>query len=192
MSAAAKETSTKVFLGPGRASFPHVFKPQKNDQGEDRYSIAVLLPPTFDIAPLVAALEAAAIKKFGADKSKWPKKMRRPEDVIGDCADKDTYANMPPGWRYVNATSKDQPGVVDAHVKDVLDAKELYPGRWLRVSANAYGYDNKGNKGVTFGLNNIQLLKHDETLAGKPRADREFDEMAAEMEDAKDDAEDWN
>ena len=47
------------------------------------------------------------------------------------------------------------------------DASEIYSGRWAvkRVAGNMYAYDNV-SKGASFGLNRIQLLDHDEAIAG--------------------------
>jgi hypothetical protein len=40
---------------------------------------------------------------------------------------------------------------------------------------NAYAYDQAGNKGVSFGLNNIMLLEKGESLGGsKPSAAADF------------------
>jgi hypothetical protein len=181
----ADELKTKLMLGPGRMSFPHFFEAQKNDRGEDRYSTAFLMPPGYDTKPIVEALTNAAIKKFGPDRTKWPKGMRGPAQVLRDCADSEHYAALPPGWKFINCSSPDQPGIVDANLTDVTDKRQVYPGRWARITVNAYGYDAKGNRGVTLGLNNVQLLKHDEPLAGKRPAKSEFDVMAEEMQDAK-------
>lgn len=168
----------KLIIGPGRLSYPHLFKPQKNDRGEDRYTLSLLLPPDTDLKPLKDGLKKAFEEKFGADPKKWPQKARMPADVIQDAEPK--YGPTFKGWHYVNAGGSSAPGVVDAVVKPVNDEREVYPGRWARISVGAYGYDNK-TKGVSLGLNNVQLLKHDEPLAGKPRPQDDFDVLAEEM-----------
>lgn len=174
----------KLIIGPGRLSFPNLFKAQANDRGEMRYSLAILLPPETDLKPVKAALAAAATEKWGADKAKWPKQMRGPDEVIRKCEEKDSYAQFA-GWHYINMSSSEQPGVIDAAKTPITDPREAYPGRWARVSAAAFAYDNK-TRGVSIGLNNVQLLKHDEALGGKPRAEDEFDTYAEELG-----ADDW-
>jgi hypothetical protein len=180
-------TSTKQMIGPGRLSFARLLEPKKADDGSDRWETALLLPPTYDIAPHVAALEAAAVAKFGADKSKWPKGagFRKPSDVFRKADDSDYYSDEFAGWYVVNASSRDAPGVVDANVDDVTDKREVYSGRWARLSVNAYGYTT-GKKGVTFGLNNVQVLRHDKPLGGKAPAKSDFDAVAEDMADAGD------
>jgi len=152
--------------------------------------MAALIPPTVDLKALRHALKSAAVDKFGPDEAKWPKKMRRPEDVIKKCADSDHYqADEFTGWHYVNCSTKEPPGIVDAALKPITERREVYPGRWANISVNAYGYDTSGNKGVTLGLNNVQLLKHAAPLGGAtPRPQDDFEAVAVE-----DDAEDgWD
>jgi hypothetical protein len=181
-------TSTKLIIGPGRISFPHLLEAQEGDNGP-RFSTAILLPPTTDLAPLRAALDSAWKAKFGEDKAKWPKgdSVNTPDKVIKKA---DTqYSNDGSlrypgfdGWFVVNVgcSADYPPEVVDANTDTVTDKRQVYAGRWARVSANAYGYRNK-KVGVTFGLNNVQLLKHDKALAGKAPARNDFDVVAEEM-----------
>jgi hypothetical protein len=189
---------TKLIVGPGRMSFVHILEPQKNDQGKDSYNMAFLLPPSIDTKPILAALTDEMNKGFGADRAKWPKTARKPEDVIKPCAGSDHHdAPEFAGWSYFNCGSYEQPGVVNALVEDVeLDktknpkaGREVYSGRWARISVNAYSYQT-GKKGVTLGLNNIQLLKHDTPLSGRARPQNEFDSYAEELEGAE--SGDWN
>lgn len=173
--------SFKVLVGPGRLSYPHLFQPQKQDDGSEKYSTVLLLPPDADLAPLRKALQNAWTDKFGTDQAKWPKKARKPDDVLADAEEK--YGPDFAGWTAVSARSSDEPGVVDPARIKVTDKRETYPGRWARMTCAAFGYDNK-TKGVTLGLNNVQLLKHDTPIAGKARAEDDFDDYVDDMEDA--------
>jgi hypothetical protein len=159
-------------------SYPHLFKAQKNERNEDRYSTALLLPPEYDLKPLVDALQRAFVEKFGAEKAKWPRQCRKPSDVIQPAEEK--YGSAFAGWHFINASSGTPPGVCNAAVETVQDPSAVYPGRWAKIAVAAFGYDNK-TKGVTLGLNNVQLLRNDEPLAGKPRPQDVFDVVAEEM-----------
>ncbi len=170
---------TKLTIGPGRLSFPAIFQPQREDMG-GKYGITILLPPDYDTKPLVEALNAAAAEKFGPDKAKWPKNMNGPKQVIRDAGDKAHLAGYEPGWKFISMKSKTQPGVVNANLEKVTDEKEAYAGRWVRVTARAYAYDNV-LKGVGLGLQNIQLLKHDTPFSGAARAEDDFDAMAEDL-----------
>lgn len=171
---------TKVTIGPGRLSFPAIFEPQREDMG-GKYAVTLLLPPDFDTKPLFKALEDAAIEKWGPDKAKWPKgNFNGPKSVIRDAGDKAHLAGYEAGWKFVSLKSKTQPGVVDGLRNPVTDPKEAYAGRWARVTARAYAYDNV-LKGVAFGLQNVQLLKHDAAFSGAGRAQDDFEDYAEEI-----------
>lgn len=171
---------SKLVIGPARLSFPALFRPQSEDMG-GKYGVTLLLPPDYDTKPLEQALEAAAIEKWGPDKAKWPKaKFNGPKSVIRDAAEKSHLAGYEPGWKFISLKSKSMPGVIDANKEKVEDEKAAYAGRWARVTARAYAYDNV-LKGVGFGLGNVQLLKHDAAFSGAGRAEDDFDEYAEDL-----------
>jgi hypothetical protein len=189
MSDAKKPTS--IVIGPGRMSYPHLLKAQKHEDGRETYSVNLLLPPSYDINHIIKALRAAWIDKFGTDKDKWPKGptvrtpdmvVRMAEDVTNAKTNARTYPPEFDGWFVVAASCQadSPPGIVDGNLDDVSDPRAVYPGRWARISVNAYGYSNK-TRGVTLGLNNVQLLRNDKPLAGKAPAKADFDAVAEEM-----------
>jgi hypothetical protein len=175
-----KNRPTSLIVGPGRLSYPHLLQSRENDRGEQRYSTTLLLPPDTDLGPLKAALKAAAVAKFGPDPAKWPRVMRRPEDVITPATDSNSYGPEFEGWSKINCSSASPPDIINAMLEKITAPADVYPGRWARISVNAYGYDNK-TKGVTLGLNNVQVLRHDDALAGRRRAVDEFDAIAEDM-----------
>jgi hypothetical protein len=177
---------SKLIIGPGRLSFVNLFTPKTNDQGNLVYTTAILLPPGYDIDEITEALVGAAKAKWGENRSKWPTLKRPPEKVIRPAEESDWYKGFP-GWHFTNLSSSTAPGIIDAMKAKVTDEKQAYAGRWARISVNPFAYDGKGGKGVSLGLNNVQLLKHDEALAGKPKAEDEFDEYA----DADSGDDDW-
>lgn len=179
-----KPKSTSLRVGPGRLSFPALLEPKENDQGALKYGVTLLLPPGYDTAPLLAELKRAWNDKFGTDPKKWPKgpTVRTPDKVIRDASEKPHLAGYEEGWKFISARSDSAPGVVDAMVRPVTDKREIYPGRWARISVNAYCY-TRPTTGVTFGLNNVQLLRDDTPFGGAaPKASQDFDEVAEDME----------
>jgi hypothetical protein len=62
----------------------------------------------------------------------------------------------------------------------ITDAAELYAGRWAKISCRPFIYEMKEGIGVSLGLNNIQLLKRDETF-GRSSPSKDFDVEAEEM-----------
>lgn len=178
----SKTKPTKFILGPGRLSFPKIFRPNDKEFG-GKYAATILLPPEYDFGPLKKAMFDVAVAKFGADKSKWPRALRGPNEVIRDCTEKSNMEGYLPGWHFLTASSVDMPGVVDAALAKVSDEREAYAGRWIMMSVNVYAYSNVTH-GVSLGLQNIQLRKHDDPFSSRVRAEDEFETAYEEMADA--------
>jgi hypothetical protein len=49
----------------------------------------------------------------------------------------------------------------------------------VRFSGNAYAYNQAGNKGITFGLNNVQKVADGERIDGRAEASEEFADLSA-------------
>lgn len=173
--------STKVNTPEFRIAFPALFTPKKNDlNGKDEYSCVALFKKGEDLAKLKAAAQEALEKKFGSDKNKWPKNLRSPFRDQGDRAKENDAGDMvlPQGYEdgaiYLNLRSQQRPGVVDNQVQAILDSSEVYGGCWCIASINAYAYDMKGNRGVSFGLGNIQKIRDDEAFGNRSKAEDDF------------------
>lgn len=170
-----------------RLSYPHLFVKVaigKDEKGDKKYSTSLLIPPDCDIKLMKQMAGEAAIAKFGADKLKDPafkKKMKSPFLRAGDFK----YVGELAEWTLLRPSSNTKPQVLEpkgnSFIKLVEDDPELvYPGRWASVSLNFFGYETKGNVGVSTGLNNVVLLNHDEVIAGRPRGEDEFDDVVSE------------
>jgi hypothetical protein len=169
-----KPEGIRLVTQAGRIAWPNITEPQETPNGP-RYNMTLLLPPTYDLAPLKAALVDICERTWGKNRRDWPAGARMPEDVIRDAGTK-TYAGYEKGWHFFAAATAEKPSVVDAAVQPVTDPKEIYAGRWARISVRPYCYDNKSS-GVSFGLSNIQLLQHD-TVFGRTSASQDFDLVA--------------
>jgi len=158
-----------------RAGFISVFKPSK-PQGsaqDPKYSIRALFPPTTNLAEMKKAAETVAKEKWG---DKVPKALRSP------FRRNEELENPVPGigddWIVMtfSASADKRPGIVDAKRNDIIDEIEVYSGAWFRAQVRPFAYDNNGNKGVSFGLQNVQKVKDDEPLgAGRTPANKAFD-----------------
>lgn len=166
-------TPTKVVTGKVRLSYVNVFQPRAAKPGQEpKYSICVLIPKTdtATINKVKAAVKAAAEAGIGVLGGKVPAGLKNPlrdGDTERDSAE---YK----GHYFINANSKQKPGVVDASVQPILDASELQSGDYGRVSLNFYAYNQEGNKGIGAGLQNVQLLAKGEPLSGRSRAEDDF------------------
>lgn len=168
---ADNENQSRTVITPEfRAAFANVFQTTKTPNGQDRYQLTALFEPGENLDALKKLAKEALEAKWGTDKSKHPKGLRSPfrkqsekaGDYEGFLDDDDAV--------FINMATIQQPGIVDANLKDIIDPKQFYSGCYARAEVNAYAYDKSGNKGVAFGLNNIQKLRDGERLGGGGRA----------------------
>ena len=179
--------ATKVITNKVRFSYVNIFRSRVFSEDQDaKYSICLLIPKE-DKACLAKITKAVneAIQEGIASKwgGKQPKNLHLPlRDGDEERADE---APEYEGMMLLNANSKTKPGIVDKDLNEILDPDEVYSGCWGRASINFFPYDNRGNRGVGVGLNNIQKLKDGERL-GSSRASAESD-FGDGFEDAEED-----
>ena len=126
--------NTKVVTGKVRLSYAHLFQPRANDGGDLKYSTAILIPKSDKetirkINAAIAAVKAdpVALAKWGG---KVPPNLSTPlRDGDSERPDDPVYANC----FFINASSKQKPGIVDKDVQPILDATEVYSGCYARV-----------------------------------------------------------
>jgi hypothetical protein len=168
----------KVVTGRVRLSYVHVWEPFSNKPDQEaKYSVTVLVPKSDKKtvrelrAAQQAALEAGKSKVFGGTIPKvW-------KDTIHDGDEEADLEKNPEleGMLYFTASSKAKPGVVDADVSPIMEQSEVYSGCYARVSLRAFAFSNSGNKGVSFGLGNVQKLADGDSLGGsRARAEDDF------------------
>lgn len=170
-------SATRVVTGKVRLSYVHLFEPYTSDpEQEAKYSVTILIPKKdkTTIGRITAAIEAA---KEDGKSSRWDGKI--PAGLKTTLHDGDEEADLDKnpeyaGHMYMAMSSKQRPGVVDEDLNPVLDSTQVYSGCFARVSINAFPYSAKGNKGVSFGLNNVQFLEDGEPLGGRTRAEDDF------------------
>lgn len=175
----AKKSPTKVVTNEVRLSYVHLFEPYAHTEDQDpHYSVTLLIPKTdtTTLGKIEAAIKVAAEEgkntKFGGKVPGNLKTTLHDGDVEADLDRNPEYA----GHMYMAISSKQRPGVVDLDLNPVLDPTQVYSGCYARVSMGAYAYSVSGNKGVSFGLNNVQKIRDGEPLGGRTRAEDDFDD----------------
>ncbi|WP_411679880.1 DUF2815 family protein [Clostridium thailandense] len=175
----AKRTGTKVTTGKVRLSYAHLFEPHAIEGNEPKYSVSVIISKD-DKETLKAIKEAVnEAKEIGKGKfgGKIPANLKTPlRDGDEERPDDEAYANS----YFLNANSKNKPGIVDINVHPILDATEVYSGCYGRLTLNFYAYSASGNKGIAAGLGNVQKLEDGEPLGGFTRAEDDFDAVEGE------------
>lgn len=162
-----------------RVSFPAVFEAKLNQlSGNNEYSIQMIFDKSADLTALKKMAQLAAKEKWGDN---LPAKLRSPfrnGDEYNDTADNPRQELE--GKIFVNCKSKQRPGLVDGSLNAIIDQNEFYGGCYARATVRPYAYDQKGNRGVAFGLLNIQKLRDGEPFSGKLKAEDDFSPITVE------------
>lgn len=156
----------KIITPEFRAAFAGLFKasaPKENPDGKKKYAVRAVFMPDTDLASLKRAAQGAVMEHWG---DKAPKNLRSPFRT------NEELDNPIPGIpddaivMTFSANEDRRPGIVDAQLQDIIDDSEVYAGAWFRAQVRPYVYENAGNRGVAFGLENVQKLRDDEPLGG--------------------------
>ncbi len=177
-----------------RVSYPKIFKPELNKlSNKMEYSLVALFPLGADLSRLKAAAKAALTEKWGADQTKWPKNLKLPFRDQGERIVMDKETNQPKigkdgqpllqpghvsGAVFLNLKSQQKPGVVDQQVQPIIDDTQFYGGCYAMANISCYAYDQAGNRGVGFGLSNVQKTRDGEAFGGRTRPEDAFKPVA--------------
>lgn len=126
---------------------------------EPKYSITVLIPKDSpEVEKLQKEIDSVANEYF---KGNIPKGART-YLMDGDVDKEQEYYN---GYYYLTARSSYQPDVIAKYPDGKIESDSeshwndiYYDGIEGYVSLNLYGYDNRKNKGVGYGLGNVLVL----------------------------------
>lgn len=185
--------STGNILTPkGRMSHAqYTIEAQENDQGKMVYNGALLFPPDSDFTLLKQAMGKVALPNCGGDKQKAIAAVkRRFLDPMNKPGGGKPESEEFEGWTLLRMSSKFLPDFIGPDGKQmpfdqVRSQNLVYSGRWARFSVNPYWFSTKANSGVTLGMQNIQLLDHDENIGGgKAKGDGEFEAVEGIEPDA--------
>lgn len=188
----AKEAPARYTTPRGRVLFVNAFKARaaEGDDGEKgtpKYSITLVFDPAKftesdkkKFSALVAAVNKETKDSFKLKDYDFRKPgsfkpgIRKLEDRVppfeGD--------GLPEVGYFLNASSLFKPGVVDLNGNDVAPEEGnediLYRGCYARATLNLFAFDKRGNKGISFQLNNIQVLGDGKRLDNRRSASEEF------------------
>lgn len=190
------KTGNRIILKNVRLSYANLFEPRpanKDDPDSQlKYSSALIIPKDHpQVEQLKTIIDALGKSRFGDN---WSKIKRRGNPLKDPDADykaertrleadsEDPDDAVKPdesvqGCYVVNASSVRQPQVVDRKLQRIMDDSEIWSGCYANASLGGFAYDKDTNKGVSFGLNNVQLVREGDRLGGAPNADEEFDSM---------------
>lgn len=188
---AATATNSENIITPrGRMVYPAFFKPQlppgEKDPDKARFQATLLIPAGADLTVLEAAVEALVEENVPAGKRKTAK-VKLPFLATEDSKSLSDHAEEYPTM--IRCAAKFAPDVVtpkgDRTIKESEESDWVYGGRWARFSIRPYWWSHKtGGMGVSFGLQNVQLLKDDEPIAGsRVKGTDEFADASDDLDD---------
>ncbi len=181
-----KPAARKVTTPKFRASFVYIFSPQPPMEGsqnkEPKYGVTMLFDEaaqkTAEYKNLKALAVSALKEKFGdklkPDGNGWFVGMKNP---LRDGMEKAEMEGYGAGVMFASATSKMQPGLVDQGLQRIISEQDFFSGCYARATVTAYGFDKAGNRGVAFGLQNVQMLSKGEAFSGRTAAEDDFDQV---------------
>lgn len=151
-----------------RAGFISVFRTTSSKNadgsvGKPKYSVRALFPPTADLSKLKKDAGQAAKDKWG---DKVPKNIRSPFRTNEELDN--PVVGIGDDWIVMTFSANEdrRPGLVDRNLQDIIDEADVYSGAWYRAQVRVYAYETAGNKGVSFGLQNLQKLRDGDPIGG--------------------------
>ena len=173
--------ANKVITGKVRLSYANVWEPKSINGSDAKYGCSIIIPKSDKetIKKINNAIDAAIKEGIGKFGGKIPNKavLKLPlRDGDIDREDDEAYKNA----YFINANSKNAPGIVDINCDPILDKTEVYSGCYARVSITFYAFNSNGNKGIACGLQNIQKLDDGEPLGGRTSASEDFKDYVEE------------
>ena len=162
-----------AFISVFKATLPRDAKPDQ----KPKFSVRAAFPPTTDMSALKREAASVAREKWGDN---VPKSLRSPfrrNDELDN-----PIAGIGDDWIVMtfSANADRRPGIVDGKLQDIIDENDIYSGAWYRAQIRGYAYEQQGNKGVSFGLQNIQKLRDDDPIGGgRPPASKAFEAVGA-------------
>lgn len=154
-----------------RLSYPAVWESRYNQLADrEEYTIQMLFDKKTAKTELAAMLELmnkVMIHKWGA----------KPQGFMSPFKDGDLTAEKNPsgaGMIVLRSWSKNKPGIVNARREIIIDQDEIYGGCFCRAQLNCYAYEKGINKGVSFGLLNLQKVKDGSPFGNRVKAEDAF------------------
>ena len=159
-------------------SFQSLFQPSNQfNEPQAHYEATFLFDPAQQKSPAYKALQDAVI---AVAKEKFPstplKSLKMPFKDAGANAGK--YDGFNVGDTSIKARSTKKPGVVDARLQEILLPDEVWSGQLVRANVVPFAWTHTGRKGVSFGLNHLQIIQSEgrQRLDGRPSAGSAFDD----------------
>lgn len=155
------------------------YTPKKSKDGPIFSATLVFTPEILKTSSNLKTLrvdaEAVFTEKFGA---KGLKQAKMPFDDRPSDPDYAESKGYPVGSVFINtkrSADRGAPQIVDQQLQPILDESEIYSGCYVYATLRPYAWEYEGKRGVSFGLQNLQLVKTGPRLDGRASASDEFE-----------------
>lgn len=169
---------SNLVTGKVRLSYVNAFEPRVTPNGDEKYSVTLLIPKTDNdtYKRISDEINKTLQENLGTTfKGVMPTNPKLPiHDGDGLRQSGEPYGPECKGHWVITANSNNAPEVVDAACNPIISKNELYSGCYGRVSLRFYAYNQNGNKGIGCGLGNIQKLEDGQPLDGRTTAAEDF------------------
>lgn len=164
-------TSGEIYTPRLRMIYPTLLEPraiQSDPNSKPKFSLTLAVPKALMGAPMKAitdGLTEALVAKFGKD---WKTKKNLKFPLL-KTEDQERLAEIADDYPLILRLSANvgyKPTIInpDTSFYDG-DGSDIYSGRWAIAAGKFYAYENV-SKGVSFGLNRVQLLDNADPIAG--------------------------
>lgn len=164
----------EVILENVRLSFANLFKARSMEAGkEPTFGFAVILHKEHDakkIEAVKAAMEAAAVEQWGADKSKWPKNIKY---ILRDGSERSDTEGYGDDVMFFGANSRSKFNVVDQDPNVPLSAQDgrPYSGCYVNVYVRFWAQENTAHPEWGKKINAqplcVQFYRHGDAFGAK-------------------------
>lgn len=178
-----KKPNGQLILANVRLSYANLFEPKAINDGDPKYSVALIIDKNDTDTVSLIEKEIEAQKAIGKA-SKWggkmPAKLKTPlRDGDEDRPEDEAYQ----GRVFINANSEAKPQVV-TQFKTPATEEDVYSGCYALVSVRFYPFDSNGNRGIACRLGNVMKLRDGTKLSGGTSAEEDFEGI--ELDDLED------
>ncbi len=167
-----------LITGKVRFSYANVFEPRRTPNGEEKYSITLLIPKsdTDTYQRIMTEVNKTLQENLASTfKGVMPTNPKLPiHDGDGVRQSGEPYGSECKGCWVITANSNNEPEVVDASCNPIISKNEFYSGCYGRASLRFYAYNQNGNRGIGCGLGNVQKLEDGQPLGGRTTASEDF------------------
>ena len=155
--------------------FPSLFTPKKYEGSEkEKYEALLVFPEGSDTGALRGE-EQRVVKVAFQNGARGVRSPFRDGNEVAE-----QWGEVFRNATFIRATSQFKPAVVDAGKNPVTDEERVYSGCIVRAVVHAFTYDNRGNRGVTFGLDAVQIVRDGKRIGGSGAAVAMFDDLSGE------------